>query len=166
MNDFPFFALLTVLLLLKTVSFAQPKTALDSIISNTQVIFKGETIYDVGGNSRIAPMYSRVTNNNKFYTDSTARVDSQLLYKMIQNGSDFYDLAVNYSQDPGSYKKGGELKPTFMDEYVEEYRKAILKLKIGEISLPFKSMYGYHIAQLISVKDGIYVSRHILLRLD
>ncbi len=166
MKNALFFTLLPVLMLLKITSYSQPKTAIDSIIDNTQVIFKGETIIDVGGKSTLMPMYSRVTNNNKFYTDSTANVDSQSLYKMIQNGSSFHDLAVNYSQDPGSYRKGGELRPTNMDEYVEEYRNAILKLKINEISPPFKSMYGYHIAQLISVKDGVYVSRHILLRVD
>jgi fatty acid-binding protein DegV len=83
--------------LLATTSFGQSKTAVDSVISNTQVIFKGETIIDVGGKSTLIPMYSRVTNNNKFYTDSTAALEIQSLYKMLKNGYDFQVLAVTYS---------------------------------------------------------------------
>lgn len=159
------FALLSVLVFLKTASFAQSDQKIDSLFWESQTQFN-KKIQAVGGKLEVVPMYSRVTNNNKFYTDSTANVEIQSLYKMIQSGSDFYDLAVKYSQDPGSYKKGGELRPTSMEEYVEEYRKAILTLKVNEISPPFKSIYGYHIAQLISVKNGVYVSRHILLRVD
>ena len=160
------YALSIVLALLMNVSFGQSKMELDSIISNAQVIFKGETIIGVGGKSTLMPMYSRVTNNNKFYTDLTANIEIQSLYKMLQNGYAFHDLAVTYSQDPGSYKKGGVLEPTTMDEYVSEFRSTILTLKPDEISKPFKTNFGYHIAQLIAVKDGIYTTRHILLRVD
>ena len=111
-------------------------------------------------------VYNRETNNNAHYTDSTARVEIESLYRMIKNGYNFYDLAVNYSQDPGSYRLGGQLKPTTMAEYVPEFRMTILSLSVGEISRPFKTDFGYHIAQLISVHDTIYVTRHILLRVD
>ena len=159
-------ALLLFFLLLELTSFAQSKTDVDSVIANTQYIQKGEAIIDVGGKNEHTFMYSRVTNNNKLYTDSTATIDIQSLYKILQNGYKFHDLAINYSQDPGSYLKGGELKPTTMDEYVSEFRNIILSLQIGEISMPFKTDFGYHIAQLIAMKDGIYTTRHILLRVD
>jgi parvulin-like peptidyl-prolyl isomerase len=53
-----------------------------------------------------------------------------------------------------------------MDEYVSEFGNVILTLKTDEISKPFKTNFGYHIAQLIAAKDGIYTTRHILLRVD
>jgi parvulin-like peptidyl-prolyl isomerase len=113
-----------------------------------------------------AQLYSRETNNNTIYTDSTAKKEILTLYNLILNGQDFSDIAFKYSQDPGSYKQGGELRPTAMNEYVYEYREAVFKLSLNEISKPFKSEYGYHIVQLIAKKDSVYISKHILLRVD
>ncbi|MBC8152372.1 MAG: peptidylprolyl isomerase [Bacteroidetes bacterium] len=113
-----------------------------------------------------AQLYSRETNNNTRYTDSTAKVEIESLYKMLQNGYDFSGLAVRYSQDPGSYKVGGELGLSTMRDYVFEYRNVVMGLTVNEISPPFLTEYGYHIVQLIGKKDGLYNTRHILLRTD
>ncbi len=113
-----------------------------------------------------AQLVSRATNNNVVYTDSTAKVEIQSIYKMLQNGYDFSGLAIRYSQDPGSYKAGGELGFSTMSNYVPEYKNVVLGLAVNEISRPFKSEYGYHIVQLIGRKDELYNTRHILLRVD
>lgn len=111
-------------------------------------------------------MYSRETNNNVRYTDSTASVEIMSIYKMLQNGYDFSGLAVRYSQDPGSYKVGGELGFSTMSNYVDAYRRVALGLAVNEVSKPFKTEYGYHIVQLIAKKERLYNTRHILLRTD
>ncbi|MBO0939562.1 peptidylprolyl isomerase [Fibrella sp. HMF5335] len=129
-------------------------------------IDSSETIIDVGGNATLVLMYSRVTNNNVVYTDSTAILEIQSLYRMLKNGYNFHDLAVKYSQDPGSYKSGGTLKPSTTDDYVPEFRSAVLALTKDGISRPFKTDFGYHIVQLVGVKEGLYTARHILLRVD
>lgn len=110
--------------------------------------------------------YSRETNNNVRYTDSTARVEIMSIYKMLQNGYDFSGLAVRYSQDPGSYAVGGELGFSSLSNYVEEYRRVALSLAVNEVSKPFKTEFGYHIVQLIAKKEGLYDTRHILLRTE
>ena len=113
-----------------------------------------------------AQIYDRRTNNNLAYNDSTAKAAIWSLYDSLQQGKPFTNLAFKYSQDPGSFKQGGELKPTTMEEYVNEYKEVVLKLGPNEVSKPFRSEYGYHIVQLVSKKDNVFVTRHILLRTD
>ncbi|QKZ11869.1 peptidylprolyl isomerase [Spirosoma sp. KUDC1026] len=113
-----------------------------------------------------AQFYNRLTNNNVNYNDSTAKVAIGALSDSLHQGKSFTDLAFKYSQDPGSYKQGGELKPNTMEGFVKEYKKAVFKLNPGETSLPFRSEFGYHIVQLVSRKDNVFVTRHILLRVD
>ncbi len=111
-------------------------------------------------------LYDRRTNNNLNYNDSTAKKAIWLLYDSLQQGEKFTDFAFKYSQDPGSYKQGGELKSTTMQEYVKEYKEVVFNLNPSEISKPFRSDFGYHIVQLVSRKDSVFVTRHVLLRID
>ncbi|AKD56642.1 peptidylprolyl isomerase [Spirosoma radiotolerans] len=113
-----------------------------------------------------AQSYNRETNNNKTYNDSTAKVEIYTIYELLKHGEKFDNMAIKFSQDPGSYKEGGALRPSTMEGYVGEYRNIVLNLSIDEISIPFKTEYGYHIVQLISKKDDVYGTRHILLRID
>lgn len=113
-----------------------------------------------------AQLYNRETNNNLVYNDSTAKVEIFSIYSLIKKGEKFEEVAIKYSQDPGSYKLGGLLNPSTMEEYVPEYKAVTLKLAISELSMPFKTDFGYHIVQLISKKDKVYTTRHILLRID
>jgi alpha-glucosidase len=108
--------------------------------------------------------YSPKTNNNIQYDDSTAKITIDSLYNLLVAGRNFKDIAFNYSQDPGSYKQGGELTSATLDAYVNEYRDAILKLTLNEISKPFRTRFGYHIAQLLFKKDSLYLTKHILIR--
>jgi hypothetical protein len=113
-----------------------------------------------------AQLYSRLTNNNISYNDSTAKVAIGALSDSLHQGKSFTDLAFKYSQDPGSYKQGGELRPNTMEGFVKEYKEAVFTLNPGEISPPFRSEFGYHIVQLVSRKENVFVTRHILLRVD
>ncbi len=68
--------------------------------------------------------------------------------QILSGKSTFSDLAKKYSQDPGSKDKGGELGWVTRGEMVKEFEDAIFALKKGEITKPFKTKFGYHIAQL------------------
>ena len=81
----------------------------------------------------------------------------------ILKGERFSTLALLYSEDPGSAKKGGELGFQGKGELVPEFEAAAFALKDGEISEVVETEYGYHIIQLIE-RRGEYVNvRHILL---
>lgn len=57
----------------------------------------------------------------------------------------FSDLAKKHSEDPGSKTKGGDLGEFQKGRMVPEFEKAAFGLKVGEISEPIKTDYGYHI---------------------
>lgn len=77
-------------------------------------------------------------------------------------GESFEALAKEYSQGP-SAKFGGNLGNTTRGSMAPEYEANALKLKAGEISMPFETSFGIHITQLIERRGNEYNSRHIIL---
>lgn len=88
------------------------------------------------------------------------------LYKMrkrILNGERFSTLALLYSEDPGSAKKGGELGFTGRGEFAPEFEAAAFNLREGEISEVIETEFGFHIIQMIEHRGDYVNVRHILL---
>ncbi|OFX60132.1 MAG: hypothetical protein A2046_10720 [Bacteroidetes bacterium GWA2_30_7] len=81
----------------------------------------------------------------------------------ILNGDKFSTLAVLYSEDPGSAKKGGELGLVSRSELVPEFAAVAFNIKEGEVSRIVETEFGYHILQLIEKKGELVNVRHILL---
>ena len=83
--------------------------------------------------------------------------------RILEGESSFSTMAILYSEDPGSAKKGGELGFTGRGEFAPEFEATAFNLRDGEISEVIETQFGYHIIQLIE-KRGDYVNcRHILL---
>lgn len=69
--------------------------------------------------------------------------------KQLRSGdADFAELARQYSEDPGSAAKGGELGWADPSVYVPAFSQTLGALNINEISEPFRSSHGWHIVQL------------------
>lgn len=83
--------------------------------------------------------------------------------KRILNGESFSTMAILYSEDPGSAKKGGELGFFGRGQMYPEFEKAAYKLKPGQISDVVETKAGYHIIQMIQRKGDYINVRHILL---
>jgi peptidyl-prolyl cis-trans isomerase SurA len=97
--------------------------------------------------------------------DEKLKVKERLfeLRKRILNGERFSTLAVLYSEDPGSARKGGELGFYGRGELYPEFEAVAFNLKDGEISEIVETEAGFHIIQMIE-RRGEYVNvRHILL---
>jgi foldase protein PrsA len=71
----------------------------------------------------------------------------------LDKGEDFAKLAKEYSKDPGSAEKGGDLGWFGSGEMVKEFEDAAYALKVGEISKPVKSEYGYHIIKVTDKEE-------------
>jgi foldase protein PrsA len=66
----------------------------------------------------------------------------------LKGGKDFAAEAKQYSMDPGSKDKGGELGFFRRGQMVPAFDKAAFSLPINQISAPVKSPFGYHIIQV------------------
>jgi peptidyl-prolyl cis-trans isomerase C len=71
------------------------------------------------------------------------------IYSKLKAKGDFAALAKEYSTDKGSSVAGGDLGYFTKEAMVKEFADATEKLKIGEISTPVKSDFGWHIIKLI-----------------
>jgi len=72
-----------------------------------------------------------------------AKADS--IYQAALAGSDFSDLAAQYSEDKGSAKRGGSVGWFGVGRMVPEFEDASFALKVNEISAPVRSQFGFHI---------------------
>jgi len=86
------------------------------------------------------------------------------LRERIIKGEDFASMAVLYSEDPGSAKKGGELGFTNRGELYPEFEAVAYNLKVGEISQVLESKAGFHIIQMIERRGERINVRHILMQ--
>jgi peptidyl-prolyl cis-trans isomerase D len=89
-------------------------------------------------------------------TDAEASALADEVAKKLADGADFAALAVQYSSDPGSAARGGDLGFAGRGVYVEAFEKALFALQPGQTSAPVKTEFGYHIIRLEAVKasDG------------
>jgi len=95
--------------------------------------------------------------------ESQTKADLIGIRNRILAGEDFAKMAKDYSDDPSVIQNGGEMGWSGRGRMVPEYEAMAFKLKPNEISMPFKSPFGYHIMQLIERRGNEYQSRHILI---
>ncbi len=93
-------------------------------------------------------------SNNQKDTLVKPEVRIQEIYKLIQQGENFESLAKQFSDDKSSAKKGGKLAPFTSGQLSSSaFEDVAFSLnKIGEVSKPFKSDYGWHIIKLYNKK--------------
>ena len=84
----------------------------------------------------------------------------------IIKGEDFGKLAIEFSEDLGSGKQGGDLGWAKRGMMVPVFEATSMQLKPNEMSGIVESEYGFHLIQLIERRGQEYHARHILLRPD
>lgn len=63
----------------------------------------------------------------------------------MKKGGNFAELAKKFSDDKSTAVKGGELPWISKGQTVKAFEDAAYSLKVGEISKPVLSEFGYHI---------------------
>lgn len=76
------------------------------------------------------------------------------LYGILKIGGDFAALVKQYSKDDDSRDKDGDLGWFPQDQLFDEFRGPADSMSIGDISLPIKSDYGYHILKMLDKKGA------------
>ncbi len=82
----------------------------------------------------------------------------------ILAGKSFNVLAIMYSEDPESAKKGGEIGYMVRGELEKPYADAAFSLTKNTVSKIVETKYGFHLIQLIDRKGDMVDTRHILIR--
>lgn len=72
----------------------------------------------------------------------------------LAKGEDFGELVKEYSIDTTTKEIGGDLGFFASGKMVKEFEEAAFVLKVGEISDPVKSEYGYHIIKVEEIKEA------------
>src|SRR5664280_3664623 len=95
------------------------------------------------------------TQHKQASEEAAIKAKGDSLLKQIKSGADFAKLAKANSEDPGSGANGGDLGDWITHgQMVPEFDKAIFSLKVGETSDLVKTMYGYHIVQVLAHQDA------------
>ena len=79
---------------------------------------------------------------------------TSLKTKLDANQADFAALAKQYSQDEGSKNDGGNIGPITQSMFPNDYdtiMAAVKSLKVGQVTNPIKTNYGYHLFKLVKI---------------
>ncbi|MFA5871333.1 MAG: protein translocase subunit SecD [Parcubacteria group bacterium] len=118
--------------------------------------------------AQAAPAAQLSPEDQKYNADQ--KVKAEDLLKQIQNGSDFSELAKQYSEDPGSKDQGGDLGFVKRGAFVPEFDKVLFDsdLAPGQVyPQVVETQFGYHIIKKIEERgegdDKEVHAQHILL---
>jgi len=92
-----------------------------------------------------------------------ARAKAVALRAQIVGGAKFEDVANRESADTSGGKNGGVLPRGAKGRFVPEFDKASYALKVGEISQPVLSPFGFHLIRVDEKKGDTLGLRHILV---
>ena len=81
---------------------------------------------------------------------TATREEGEALRARIERGEGFEDLVRQYSTDPATSKKGGDLGWITKEQVPPEFA-AVLGLASGEISAPLQSQYGWHLMRVEAI---------------
>jgi len=85
---------------------------------------------------------------NEIVTDQDAQLRLESLRERLKQGASFTDLARSNSDDPTTATQGGELGWLNPGSLPQGFQNALAELPIGELSQPFQTRAGWHLAEV------------------
>ena len=86
-------------------------------------------------------------------TENQAEELINTIYERLSSGEDFKQLARQYSEDPGTKMDGGELGWSNPGDYDPAFEQTLNATKIGELSKPVKSSFGWHVIEVMDRRN-------------
>lgn len=81
-------------------------------------------------------------------------------------GEDFAQLAKELTMEPGGKQRGGSLGWFGRGQMVPEFEAVAYRLRVGEVSEPFRTDFGIHIVKLNDKRGEMLNASHILRRVS
>jgi len=91
---------------------------------------------------------------NELVTQRAAIERITEIKERLDNNEDFAALAKEFSDDPTSANLGGDMGWFPPEAYGERVAQTLHSLKEGEISEPFQTTGGWHIIQLLGIRES------------
>ncbi|MFN2644964.1 MAG: peptidylprolyl isomerase [Burkholderiales bacterium] len=116
-------------------------------------------LIDVRGTGSEAPVTQTrlrhiLVRTNEAVSESDARRKLlDLRERIVSGGADFGELARVHSDD-GTAARGGELDWVYPGDTVPEFEHAYQDLKVGEVSEPVRTPFGYHLIQVLERRSS------------
>lgn len=79
---------------------------------------------------------------------------AQAAYDRVKKGEDFAKVANELTEDPSGKGKGGDLGLFQKGAMVPEFDAKVFSMKVGDISEPVKTQFGYHVIKLTDKKPA------------
>lgn len=118
-------------------------------------IIKGGKHRPSKGRVRASHIMKMVKRGASEADEAKAKASIDSLYAIVKGDPEsFAEVAKGNSDDPGSAKNGGDLSWFGSGEMVPEFENAAFSLKVGEISQPVRSAFGWHIIKSTGVKGA------------
>jgi peptidyl-prolyl cis-trans isomerase SurA len=127
-----------------------------------------DSLPDVGESVRLSHMFLRFKPSSESEGRALALADSvcRLLVAPRDSSHRFEAFAAVFSQDPASAENGGSIGRTKRGSLVRPYEEAAYRMKVGDISEPIRSDYGWHLIRLDGRQGEMIESSHILFKME
>ena len=99
-------------------------------------------------------------------SEGNARKRIEQLRERVKSGENFEELCRQFSEDPGSKARGGELGLIQRGDFVPEFEEVAFMLEPGEFSDIVKTRFGYHLIECLDRKGDKINVRHLLILLQ
>lgn len=125
---------------------------------------QGYVLYNYLGSVNSKDIFARASHIliNQYGSDEKNLGEANKLYNRLIAGENFAALAKEFSMDPGSAQKGGDLGYFGKGMMVKEFEDAVFNGKVGEVQKPIKTNYGYHIIKVTDRTDKKYIVEKIV----
>jgi peptidyl-prolyl cis-trans isomerase D len=125
---------------------------------------QGYILYNYLGSFKSKDVFARASHIliNQYGSDEKNLEEANKIYARLVAGENFGTLAKEFSQDPGSAQKGGDLGYFAKGMMVKEFENACFNSKVGEVQKPVKTNYGYHIIKVTDRTNKKYVVEKIV----
>ena len=123
-----------------------------TMVTDADVLAEARQMYDrtkemIGTKGLVRPAHILLRLSTKASAQQQEKIKQRMdsVYRALQGGADFAEMAKKVSEDAGSAARGGELPWIAPSQTLKEFEDVAYSLAPGQMSKPFLSPVGYHV---------------------